>query len=349
MRVKDAPFEMGNEIMLNIISKYGKVEGVRLNKYTTGPAAGLLKGTRTFKVNLKNNIPSSVTVGGHSLTFLYAGQRKTCYKCGHEGHLAIDCHTEEIDKVNIFNEENFPVIQLSGEIHSSRAGVKEGVESVTVSQVPATTRHGVEREEVPVQTISQDAVDPDGTTHPDCSENAAQETSSTCEAEIHTERNNVDQTKGYLGTVKTEAHSTSNRSVLSFNLGATLRPIFATQSVTRCDLHLWERCGVNTAEHSLKRKQSNVNQGKAVTIRAAPTQQFPKRVKIRKAILVLSHLHVLLDFLGDLAGVRSRLVRGSWPLGLFQNREDPHQLLGGGRTAAVQGGARLVRTGRRFS
>ncbi|KAG7163617.1 putative Zinc knuckle-containing protein 11 [Homarus americanus] len=176
---------------------------MRLNKYTKGPAAGLLNGTRTFKVNLKNNIPSSVAVGGHSLTFLYAEQRKTCYKCGHEGHLAIDCHTEEVDKVNIFNEEDFPAIQLSGEIHSSRAGVKEGEESVTVSQVPATTRHGVERE-VPAETISQDAVDPEGTTHPDGSENAAQETSTTCEAEIHTERNNVDQTKGkiFCGNMK---------------------------------------------------------------------------------------------------------------------------------------------------
>ncbi|KAG7157134.1 hypothetical protein Hamer_G009962, partial [Homarus americanus] len=57
---------------------------MRLNKYTKGPAAGLLNGTRTFRVNLKNNIPSSVTVGGHSLTFLYAGQRKTCFECGHE-------------------------------------------------------------------------------------------------------------------------------------------------------------------------------------------------------------------------------------------------------------------------
>ncbi|KAG7165582.1 hypothetical protein Hamer_G013080 [Homarus americanus] len=139
----NAPFEMGNEIIMNTISKYGKVEGMRLNKYTKGPAAGLLNGTRTFK-------------------------------------------------------EDFPAIQLSGEIHSSRAGVKEREESVTVSQVPATTRYGVEREKVPAQTISQNAIDPKGTTHPDCSENAVQETSTTCEAEIHTERNNVDQPIGKI-------------------------------------------------------------------------------------------------------------------------------------------------------
>ncbi|KAG7158037.1 hypothetical protein Hamer_G014921, partial [Homarus americanus] len=113
--------------------------------------AGLLNGTRTFKVNLKNNIPSSVAVGGHNLTLLYAGHRKICYKCGHEG-----------------------------------------------SQIPATTWHGVEREEVPAQTLSQDAVDPEVTTHPDGSENAVQETSTTCEAEIQRERNNVDQTKGKI-------------------------------------------------------------------------------------------------------------------------------------------------------
>ncbi|KAG7166628.1 hypothetical protein Hamer_G010086 [Homarus americanus] len=92
--------------------------------------------------------------------------------------------------MNIFNEEDFSAIQLSGEIHSSRAD-KEGEESVTASQVPATSRYGVEREELP-------AVDPNGTTHPGGSENAVQERPTTCEAEIHTERNNADQTEGKI-------------------------------------------------------------------------------------------------------------------------------------------------------
>ncbi|KAG7178159.1 hypothetical protein Hamer_G003944 [Homarus americanus] len=91
---------------------------------------------------------------------------------------------------------DFPAIQLSGEIESARADVKEGEESVKVRQVPATTRYGVEREVAPAQ--NQDAVDPDYTTHPDGSENAVQETSSTCEAEVHTERTNADQPKGKL-------------------------------------------------------------------------------------------------------------------------------------------------------
>ncbi|KAG7167104.1 hypothetical protein Hamer_G005440 [Homarus americanus] len=64
--VKNAPFEMGNDIIMNILSKYGKVEGVRLNKYTKGPAAGLLNGTRTFKIfatDLREN--SGTQFGNH--------------------------------------------------------------------------------------------------------------------------------------------------------------------------------------------------------------------------------------------------------------------------------------------
>ncbi|KAG7161833.1 hypothetical protein Hamer_G007490 [Homarus americanus] len=247
---------MGNGIILNIISKYGKVEGMRLIKYTIGPAAGLLNGTRTFKVNLKN-IPSSVTAGGHSLTFLYAGQRKTCYKCGHGGHLAIDCHTDEVDNVNIFNEEDFPAIQLSGEIHSSRAGVKEGVESVTVSQVPATTRHGVEREEVPVQTISQDAVDPKGTTHPDCSENATQETSTTREAEIHTERNNVDQTKGKISCENMEYDKADDTEAT--NMTGTECEVARGENMDRMEEIVKATCNISPSinRHDANKKEQN--------------------------------------------------------------------------------------------
>ncbi|KAG7156441.1 hypothetical protein Hamer_G006208 [Homarus americanus] len=89
-------------------------------------------------------------------------------------------------------------MQLSGEIQSSRADIKEGEENVKVSQIPATTQYGVERKEAPALTITQDVVDPDYTTHPDGPENAMQKTSTTCEAEIYTEKNNEDQITGKI-------------------------------------------------------------------------------------------------------------------------------------------------------
>ncbi|KAG7166602.1 hypothetical protein Hamer_G013607, partial [Homarus americanus] len=172
---------------------YGKVEGMRPNKYTKGPAAGLLNGTKTFKVILKNNIPSLVTVGSHSLTFLFAAQRKTWCYCNFRQYTA-DC----------FNLPNLKTSLFGVFLTHSRADGKEGEESVAVSHVPATTRYGIEREEVPAQTTPQDAVDPDHATHPNGSENAIQETSTTCKADIHTERNNADQTKGKISYGKME-------------------------------------------------------------------------------------------------------------------------------------------------
>ena len=106
--IRNAPFEMDDEVIIMILSKYGKVESIRKNRYSVGPFEGMLTGTRTAKMKVRKNIPSSVYVLGHSLSFLYNGQKRTCYKCGKEGHLAKDCPVDVFVRNNIWTEEDFP-------------------------------------------------------------------------------------------------------------------------------------------------------------------------------------------------------------------------------------------------
>ena len=109
--VCNAPFEMENDTIICILSRYGEIESIRNNRFSHGPFEGLLSGIRTAKMKVRENIPSSINVFGHNLTIIYNGQKRTCYKCGCEGHMAKDCATDMSEKVNIWDENDFPVMK----------------------------------------------------------------------------------------------------------------------------------------------------------------------------------------------------------------------------------------------
>ena len=113
--IRNAPFEMDDDLIVGILSRYGKVDSIRKNTFSLGPFKGLLSGIRTVKMKIKGNIPSSLNVCGHNLTVLYNGQKRTCFKCGQEGHLMKDCAVDIFGKENAWSEEDFPRLDKRSE------------------------------------------------------------------------------------------------------------------------------------------------------------------------------------------------------------------------------------------
>ena len=111
--VRNAPFELEDDMIVNILSRYGKVENLRNNKFAVGPFKGLLNGVRTVKMWIRENIPSSCSIRGHNISFMYSGQVRTCFKCGLSGHMVKDCNVDTSERVNIFDEDDFPVFVSS--------------------------------------------------------------------------------------------------------------------------------------------------------------------------------------------------------------------------------------------
>ena len=125
--VAGIPFEVPDKAVYELMSRFGIVKGIRMNYYQS-VLKGIATGTRIVKMSIKRNIPSVLKVGSKTLNISYDGQNKTCFKCGIYGHLGEGCETLEEDKVLVFNDTDYPVL-------NSQPGVSAG----SSGTVPAST------------------------------------------------------------------------------------------------------------------------------------------------------------------------------------------------------------------
>ena len=104
------PFEVPHDLVKKIMSRFGEVFDIRMNRYQSS-LKGITTGTRVVLMTVVKKIPSVIIVGKKKINISYEGQEKTCSKCGMFNHIAYDCETPDEERVNVADDTNFPLLQ----------------------------------------------------------------------------------------------------------------------------------------------------------------------------------------------------------------------------------------------
>ncbi|XP_069156665.1 uncharacterized protein [Procambarus clarkii] len=110
--VHGAPLEFPEDVLRRYFQRFGAVISVRVNTLSSGRYAGRRTNVRTLGMRLRSDIPSSVRLLGYYVRVYYARQPRTCFWCGLLGHQAAGCDAAPIAQVNLFREEDFPLLPL---------------------------------------------------------------------------------------------------------------------------------------------------------------------------------------------------------------------------------------------
>ena len=78
---------MPDSVIIGRLSSYGSVLSFRRDH---APDA-IYNGVRTARMEIKQDIPSTVRITGELIKFWYPGQPKSCHRCGDLDHLIKDC------------------------------------------------------------------------------------------------------------------------------------------------------------------------------------------------------------------------------------------------------------------
>ena len=82
---------MTDNTIRDSLTKYGEVKNIREELWTSVYRYKVYNGIRIVDMNLKQHLPSHMSIAGNNALISYDGQPLTCYKCNETGHLQQDC------------------------------------------------------------------------------------------------------------------------------------------------------------------------------------------------------------------------------------------------------------------
>ena len=89
--ISGLPFELPDELFTTFLASFGTVRSVKRDMWQDKYFGQIENGNRTVLMEIKNPIPSRVTIEGAVAYVTYSGQQKTCHYCQAPGHMVAEC------------------------------------------------------------------------------------------------------------------------------------------------------------------------------------------------------------------------------------------------------------------
>ena len=126
VQVSRVPLEVDNDTLIQVFSKFGKVEKCQYYFRKHGDYNNLTHtGERMVWIHLEKPIPQSIYIKQieNHINVTYESQPFSCNACGHIGHIAKECKTESKDYEDFIDLNDFIIDKLN--IHSEQSKMSE--------------------------------------------------------------------------------------------------------------------------------------------------------------------------------------------------------------------------------
>jgi hypothetical protein len=157
IRIANLPPEVNDRTIKNMLMRYGEIKEITEETWTRNYRYKIYNCIRIVTINLKEHIPSHMTMANNRVLISYEGQPQTCYGCNTVGHQFQECpmrkqkETRQMEqtptkwtdivqkrKVNIPPEEDRPMVT---KMQEDRNGDNEE----TTNHAPCNEGHHTEK------------------------------------------------------------------------------------------------------------------------------------------------------------------------------------------------------------